>query len=148
MPAMTGRSAAIMFARRLVSVRSSQTAKAPNPAVPQRPRDRALDTVFDYTDESGAVLYQVIKYKPKGFSQRRPDGNGGWITNLHGVRRVLYCLPELCNTRMAPSLSAKARRTPTASPVRTLRDNGSVRQMDGWLRPGGRWPRDHHSSRQ
>ena len=31
----------------------------------------------------------------KTFRQRRPDGNGGWIYNLDGVRRVLYRLPEL-----------------------------------------------------
>ena len=31
----------------------------------------------------------------KKFWQRRPDGNGGWINNLNGVRKVLYRLPEL-----------------------------------------------------
>jgi len=31
---------------------------------------------------------------PKGFSQRRPDGDG-WIWNLKGVERVLYQLPSL-----------------------------------------------------
>ncbi len=32
---------------------------------------------------------------PKGFRQRRPDGKGGWLYNLDGVRRVLYRLPEV-----------------------------------------------------
>lgn len=50
---------------------------------------------FPYTDEHGTLLYQVLKYEPKGFSQRRPDGNGRWINDLDGVRRVLYRLPEL-----------------------------------------------------
>ena len=32
---------------------------------------------------------------PKDFRQRRPDGNGNWIYNLKGVKRVLYRLPEV-----------------------------------------------------
>src|SRR6185436_19822316 len=37
-------------------------------------------------------LFQCLRYKPKAFSQRRPDGSGGWIGNLNGVRRVLFRL--------------------------------------------------------
>jgi RecA-family ATPase len=72
---------------------NGQGRKRPSSTAPKG--SRAIDTVFDYADESGALLYQVIKYKPKGFNQRRPDGNGGWIWNLDGVRRVPYRLPEL-----------------------------------------------------
>jgi len=50
---------------------------------------------YDYRDEHGAILFQVVRSHPKGFSQRRPDGNGGWVWNLDSVRRVLYRLPEL-----------------------------------------------------
>jgi 5S rRNA maturation endonuclease (ribonuclease M5) len=50
---------------------------------------------YDYTDDKGELLYQVLRYEPKGFSQRRPNGNGGWIQNIDGVGRVLYRLPEL-----------------------------------------------------
>jgi hypothetical protein len=55
---------------------------------------RRIVATYDYTDEQGQLLYQVIRYEPKSFSQRRPDGKGGWIYNLEGVRRVLYRLPE------------------------------------------------------
>lgn len=50
---------------------------------------------YDYTDESGELLYQNARYEPKDFKQRRPNGKGGWIWNLHGVRRVLYRLPKI-----------------------------------------------------
>jgi 5S rRNA maturation endonuclease (ribonuclease M5) len=50
---------------------------------------------YDYTDKSGTLLFQVVRYDPKGFRQRRPDGNGGWIWNLTCVQRVLYRLPEV-----------------------------------------------------
>jgi hypothetical protein len=50
---------------------------------------------YDYTDERGALLYQVVRSEPKGFRQRRPDGRGGWTWNLDGMPRVLYRLPVL-----------------------------------------------------
>lgn len=51
---------------------------------------------YDYCDENGALLFQVVRYRlPKDFRQRRPDGRGGWTWKLGDVRRVLYRLPEL-----------------------------------------------------
>jgi len=50
---------------------------------------------YDYTDEFGTLLFQVVRLAPKTFRQRRPDGKGGWIWNLEGVTRVLYRLPNL-----------------------------------------------------
>jgi hypothetical protein len=51
---------------------------------------------YNYTDEQGALRYQVVRYaNPKEFRQRRPDGQGGWIWNLHGVRPLLYRLPQV-----------------------------------------------------
>lgn len=62
---------------------------------PQVPR-RVVE-VYDYRDESGQLLYQVIRFEPKDFCARRPDPGAlhGWISNLDGVRRVPYRLPEL-----------------------------------------------------
>lgn len=51
--------------------------------------------VYDYTDADGNLIYQVVRFEPKDFRQRRPDGNGGWIWNLQSVNRVLYRLPKL-----------------------------------------------------
>jgi hypothetical protein len=64
----------------------------------------------DYCDADGTVLYAVdrIEYqnadgtfvlkdgkRKKTFAQRRPDGNGGWIRNVDGVKKVPYRLREL-----------------------------------------------------
>ena len=49
---------------------------------------------YDYLDESGALLYQVLRFEPKTFRQRRPNGSG-WEWRLDGVRRVLYRLPQV-----------------------------------------------------
>jgi AAA domain/Homeodomain-like domain len=50
---------------------------------------------YRYANESGQTLFEVIREIPKAFKQRRPDGKGGWIWRLDGVRRVLYNLPAL-----------------------------------------------------
>lgn len=50
---------------------------------------------YDYCQADGSLLFQVVRFEPKDFRQRRPDGNGGWIWNLRNTPRVLYRLPEL-----------------------------------------------------
>ncbi|MEO0359519.1 MAG: DUF3987 domain-containing protein [Pseudomonadota bacterium] len=50
---------------------------------------------YDYRDERGELIFQVVRRDPKDFRQRRPDRRGDWIWSLKGVRRVLYRLPEL-----------------------------------------------------
>jgi 5S rRNA maturation endonuclease (ribonuclease M5) len=50
---------------------------------------------YDYRDERGELLYQVVRREPKDFRQRQPDGSGGWKWNMNGVRRVLYQLAEV-----------------------------------------------------
>ena len=57
--------------------------------------DRRIVTTYDYLDEQSALLFQAVRFDPKEFRQRRPDGRGGWIFDLKGVRRILYRLPEL-----------------------------------------------------
>jgi putative DNA primase/helicase len=50
---------------------------------------------YNYRDENGKVLFQTLRYDPKDFRQRKPDGNGGWNWGLGDSRRVLYRLPEI-----------------------------------------------------
>jgi hypothetical protein len=61
-------------------------------------KDTRKDVVarYDYCDEAGELLFQVIRFEPKTFRQRKPDDTpGGWRWKLGDVRRVLYKLPEL-----------------------------------------------------
>lgn len=60
-----------------------------------RKSSRRIVAEYDYRSESGELLYQIVRYQPKDFRQRRPDGKGGWTWKLDGVRRVLYRLPEV-----------------------------------------------------
>jgi len=54
-----------------------------------------IECVYRYTDESGTLLFEVVRYTPKTFRQRRPDGKGGHVYNLDGVRIVPYNLPAI-----------------------------------------------------
>jgi hypothetical protein len=56
---------------------------------------RKIARTYDYRDARGALAFQVVRYEPKDFRQRRPDGNGAWIWNTDGVKPILYRLPEL-----------------------------------------------------
>lgn len=59
-----------------------------------KPIESRLVKTYDYVDEQGTLVYQVCRYEPKTFKQRKPDGDG-WDYKLGDVRRVLYRLPEL-----------------------------------------------------
>ncbi len=67
-------------------------------AVSSQPAPRIVAT-YDYSDESGKLLFQVVRYDPKAFKQRRPDGKGGWDWSLNGVRRIPYRLPEVLTAK-------------------------------------------------
>ena len=54
---------------------------SPNSSEPRR----RIAATYDYVDQDGTLLFQVVRYEPKDFRQRRPDGNGGWIWNMQGT---------------------------------------------------------------
>ena len=59
----------------------------------KEPRSKPVAT-YNYEDRDSTLLYQVLRYEPKAFRQRRPNGKG-WIWNLED-RRVVYRWPDLC----------------------------------------------------
>lgn len=50
---------------------------------------------YPYKDKREKLSFEVVRYEPKDFRQRRPDGKGGWKWNLKDVQQVPYRLPEL-----------------------------------------------------
>jgi hypothetical protein len=54
---------------------------------------RKIVATYDYRDATGILLFQTVRYCPKDFRQRRPNGNGDWIWNLNGIQPVLFRLP-------------------------------------------------------
>ena len=68
----------------------------------RRKRGRIVAT-YDYTDPAGQLLFQVVRFDPKDFRQRRPDPDkpGAWTWNLNGQERVLYRLPDVLQAKTA-----------------------------------------------
>jgi len=56
---------------------------------------KEIAEIYDYKEADGTLRYQVVRYYPKTFRQRRPDGQGGWIWDLKGVTPLLYNLPAV-----------------------------------------------------
>lgn len=52
---------------------------------------------YQYVDEVGQLLFEVVRFEPKDFRQRKQDplARDGWTWKTKGVRQVPYRLPEL-----------------------------------------------------
>jgi hypothetical protein len=58
---------------------------------------------YNYEDETGTLLHQVVRYNPKDFRQRRPDGKGGWVWHLECEKcERCECDPKLPPARRVP----------------------------------------------
>lgn len=56
---------------------------------------RKIVKVYPYVDETGELLYEVVRYEPKDFRCRVPSGGGKFKWNMEGVRKVLYRLDRI-----------------------------------------------------
>lgn len=78
---------------------------------------------YDYLDESGKLLYQVVRFDNLGtktFRQRRPGTNGKeWIWDTKNVRHVLYHSEELAGAQIVLVTEGE-------KDVETLRSHGYV----------------------
>lgn len=64
-------------------------------------KKKRIVATYDYTDAAGELVFQVVRWEPKHFSQRRPnpdsigiDGDE-WLWNIEGVPDLLYRLPAI-----------------------------------------------------
>lgn len=57
---------------------------------------RRVVAEYRYFTEAGDLAFVKVRFEPKSFSVKRPDGRGGWHWGLApDTPRVLYRLPEL-----------------------------------------------------
>lgn len=54
-----------------------------------------ISKVYDYVDATGEMVFQSVRYEPKDFRGRQPNGSGGCHWHMRGVKRVLYHLPAV-----------------------------------------------------
>ena len=89
------------------NLKNTNQQKTPHPCLEPTPshevmkswpsEQQTMQTVaaaYDYCDEAGALVFQVLRYEPKTFRQRRPEGSG-WSWSVKGVRVLPYRLPAL-----------------------------------------------------
>jgi 5S rRNA maturation endonuclease (ribonuclease M5) len=57
------------------------------------------EAIYPYTDVFGKELFQVVRYPGKRFTQRQPDGKGGWIYKTQDLKMTLYRLPEVITAK-------------------------------------------------
>jgi len=79
----------------VASLRAKQLWPESAVAPPSDGHKRTIVATYDYRGADGELVFQTVRFFPKGFSQRRQDGHGGWLWNLKDVQPVLYRLPEL-----------------------------------------------------
>ena len=68
-----------------------------------KPRKKRVVATYDYVDAHGEVVFEVVRFEPKTFAQRRParpdddprDVRGGYVWSVKGIEQVPYRLPEL-----------------------------------------------------
>lgn len=69
------------------------------PAIENKPR-RKMVAAYDYVSADDELLFQVCRFEPKDFRQRKPDGNG-WNWSVKGVHQVPYRLPQMIKAAAA-----------------------------------------------
>ena len=114
--------------------------------VAKRPRrEEVYEALYSYHDARGHVLYQVVRMPGKKFFQRRPHPTqpGAWITDMKGVTRVLYRLPEVLQavTMHQPVYVVEGEKD-----VETLRSHGLVATCN--LMGAGKWEDSYNVSLQ
>lgn len=72
----------------------------PEPEETKPPAKPEIAATYDYVDEEDNLLYQVVRFRPKDFRQRRPrvpnpQEPSDWEWGLGTTRRVLYRLPQI-----------------------------------------------------
>jgi len=73
-------------------------AAPPRPAAPKETPPTGAERLvatYPYQNAKGELLYEVLRFEPKTFRQRHPDGKGGFVWNLDGVTRTLFNLPAV-----------------------------------------------------
>jgi hypothetical protein len=99
-----------------------------------------IEEAYDYYDAEGTLLYQVVRFVPKKFRQRRPNPKGGWIWSLDGVERIPYQLPEMLEAigEGHPILIVEGEKdVETALRMRLELEDSSGRLFSATTAPGG-----------
>jgi Toprim domain len=103
----------------------------------QSQQGKAIVAEYPYVDEQGATLYVKVRYWPKGFAQYQPLPNGEKQWKLDGVRRVLFNLPKVLDTKNQGYCIYLAEGEDDALALEQMGATATTWAEGAW-RPGGR----------
>jgi len=66
---------------------------------PAQNNRRRVVAAYNYHGPDGKLVFQVTRWEPKNFTQRRPDETGGWIPSVKGIELVPYRLPGIIKAK-------------------------------------------------
>lgn len=92
-------------------------------------------TVYDYQDSQGKIIYQVIRYEPKTFRQRQVI-NGKAVWNLQGVSLLPFRLPNILKNQTKPVYIVEGEKD-----VLKLENLGLVASCNSG--GSGKWTKEH-----
>ena len=112
-------------------------ADAPKPKT--QSAQRRIVKTYPYTDKDGKLLFEVVRYEPKDFRQRRPDPEhpGQWIWKGCDMQ-VLYRLPEVIATIKAGGFVCVAEGEKDADTLTRLGYCGTTA-----AKGAGKWKEEH-----
>lgn len=113
--------------------------KAEN-APEEKKAPRKIEKVYTYTDEVGKTVFEVVRYKPKGFAQRVPDPTqkGGYRWSIKDVRPVIYHLPQVLGAILAGKLVYIVEGEKDADSLALLGETATTSPMGA-----GKWRKEH-----
>ena len=96
---------------RVADLMPPRTAAASKAKTNPNEKPRIVGT-YDYRDEAGKLLLQVVRYEPKDFRQRRPKAGGGWnwmrtCCRVKSTNSLSSQPPRPRSTRLPPSSSTR-----------------------------------------
>ena len=118
------------------AVEEIELARQTRPSAQAAPKGKIVAT-YDYVDETGELLFQVVRLQPKTFRQRRPDGKGGWDWSVKGTRLVPYRLPDLLEAVAAEEIVFVVEGEKDVENLRALGIPATCNPMGA-----GKWPED------
>ena len=80
----------------IYKITGAEPSPSPGEYVPKGP----VIATYPYVAPNGTLLFEKQRHEPKCFTQRAPNGSGGWRYSLEGVRKVLYRLPEVVTAQV------------------------------------------------
>ena len=118
-----------------------QKAKPQEKSEPEEKRvPRKIVKVYPYTDENGKTVFEVVRYDPKGFSQRVPDRTqpGGYRWSIKDVRPVIYHLPQVISAIQAGKMVYIVEGEKDADSLAMLGETATTSPMGA-----GKWRKEH-----